>query len=62
MFGNEKINLPELMVPHPRAVMRGFVMIPLAEIAPDWIIPGESRTVAEIAAEFIKKDTIETKK
>ena len=50
------------MVPHPRAVMRGFVMIPLAEIAPDWIIPGESRTVAEIAAEFIKKDTIETKK
>ena len=62
LFGNEKINLPELMVPHPRAVMRGFVMIPLAEIAPDWIIPGESRTVAEIAAELIKKDKMETKK
>ncbi len=40
----------ELTLPHRHAHERGFVLIPLAEIAPDLLIGG--RTVAELAARF----------
>ncbi|MDR6660108.1 2-amino-4-hydroxy-6-hydroxymethyldihydropteridine diphosphokinase [Tardiphaga robiniae] len=36
---------PELHLPHPRATTRAFVLVPLAEIAPDRVIAG--KTVAE---------------
>lgn len=36
---------PGLTLPHPRAHERGFVLVPLAEIRPDWILSG--RAVAE---------------
>lgn len=36
---------PELHLPHPRATTRAFVLVPLAEIAPDRMISG--KTVAE---------------
>jgi len=34
------IAVPELSLPHPRAHERGFVLEPLASIAPDLVIPG----------------------
>jgi len=39
-FGDAAINEPELVVPHPRAAERAFVLAPLAEIAPDARIGG----------------------
>ena len=45
LFGNEMISLPELIIPHPRARQRRFVLEPLAEIAHDWQFP-DSITVA----------------
>lgn len=36
---------PELHLPHPRATGRAFVLVPLAEIAPDRVISG--KTIAE---------------
>ena len=41
---------PELTLPHRHAHERGFVLIPLAEIAPDLLIG--DRTVADLAARF----------
>jgi len=39
LYGDEVIDEPDLVVPHPRLRERGFVLIPLAEIAPEWIVP-----------------------
>ena len=41
-----------LIIPHPKMTERAFVMIPLAEIAPDLIIHGYNKTVKEIAGEL----------
>ena len=47
-FGQERRNSPELTLPHPRASGRKFVLAPLAEIAPDLVLPGENKAVAEL--------------
>jgi len=38
-----------LILPHPRAASRGFVMGPLAEIAPDWRHPVSGKRAADLA-------------
>lgn len=47
-FGNERRGTRELTLPHPRAQLRRFVLEPLSEIAPELVLPGQSRTVAEL--------------
>lgn len=39
LFGDEIITTPELIIPHPRMTERAFVLLPLAEIAPNIVIP-----------------------
>jgi 2-amino-4-hydroxy-6-hydroxymethyldihydropteridine diphosphokinase len=51
-FGTETRNSPELILPHPRAHLRRFVLQPLGEIAPDLILPGWCRTVSQLLAEL----------
>lgn len=50
VFGDERIEEEGLNVPHPRMLERGFVMAPLAEIAPGLEIGG--RTVADRASKL----------
>lgn len=48
-YGERTIDEPGLAIPHPRMHERAFVVVPLAEIAPDAVIPGRG-TVRELAA------------
>ncbi len=48
-FDRQCIDSPELTLPHPRAHERGFVMQPLAEIAPDYPV-GTWGSAAQLAA------------
>jgi 2-amino-4-hydroxy-6-hydroxymethyldihydropteridine diphosphokinase len=48
-YGGEVIDRPGLILPHPRAHERLFVMGPLAEIAPAWRHPASGKTAAELA-------------
>jgi 2-amino-4-hydroxy-6-hydroxymethyldihydropteridine diphosphokinase len=49
-FGRETRNSPELVLPHPRAHRRRFVLQPLNEIAPDLVLPAQTKTIAELLA------------
>lgn len=49
-FGDEVRLTATLTLPHPRAHQRGFVLAPLAELAPALKLPGQARTVAELLA------------
>ncbi|MGR9106593.1 MAG: 2-amino-4-hydroxy-6-hydroxymethyldihydropteridine diphosphokinase [Gammaproteobacteria bacterium] len=41
LYGQERIETEDLVVPHRGIAERAFVLIPLAEIAPDLMIPGK---------------------
>jgi len=48
LFGNQILNEPGLVVPHPRFRARRFVLEPLAQIAPDMVDPVTGKTVGEL--------------
>jgi 2-amino-4-hydroxy-6-hydroxymethyldihydropteridine diphosphokinase len=49
VYGDEVIDEPGLHVPHPHLAARAFVLAPLAEIAPDLLVPGHGRVAALLA-------------
>ena len=49
LFDDERIEEPDLVVPHPRMAQRAFVLLPLLELDPDPILPdGSSLTGARV--------------
>lgn len=50
LYGDETIDTPELQVPHPRMLLRKFVLVPLAEIAPNLKHTSWNGTAAEMLA------------
>jgi 2-amino-4-hydroxy-6-hydroxymethyldihydropteridine diphosphokinase len=48
LFGEKIIREPGLIVPHPYLAERRFVLVPLAEIAPDFRIPGSDLSTHEL--------------
>jgi 2-amino-4-hydroxy-6-hydroxymethyldihydropteridine diphosphokinase len=47
-FGEEVRTIPELLLPHPRAHLRRFVLEPLCELHRDLVLPGQEKTVHEL--------------
>ncbi len=43
LYGDAVLDEPNLIVPHPRMAARAFVLAPLADLAPDLVIPGQGR-------------------
>ena len=49
-YGSRIVNLPQLTVPHPRIQERAFVLVPIVEIAPDFVHPLMGMTMETMAA------------
>ena len=43
LYGDQTIDEPNLVVPHPRLHERAFVLLPLADVAPELEVPGQGR-------------------
>ena len=53
-----EIDTPTLVLPHPRLHRRRFVLLPLAELVPDWRHPRFGRTAAELIAEIATREIV----
>jgi len=52
LFDDLRLSSPTLTIPHPRMRQRRFVLEPLAEIAPDWLLPDCAKTVRQALQEL----------
>ncbi len=57
-FAEEERAGPELQLPHPRMREREFVLRPLADLAPDLRLPGETASVRELLAQLPASDLV----
>ena len=56
LYGQQQIETPTLTVPHPRMHERAFVLLPLAALLPDAVIPGRgpvSTLMASVAGQSV---------
>jgi 2-amino-4-hydroxy-6-hydroxymethyldihydropteridine diphosphokinase len=58
LAGDLVMNTPELVIPHPLLCERGFVLVPLFEIAPKLVHPLEKVTVAQLLSRLRSQGTI----
>lgn len=54
-YGNKVIDEENLKIPHPQIQGRGFVLIPLMDIAPDLIHPGLNISIEELYKKFVNE-------
>ncbi len=51
LYDNLILDTPNLQIPHPRMKERAFVLVPLAEIAPNWIEPVSGKSITQLREE-----------
>lgn len=49
-FGDARSARSDLRLPHPEAASRRFVLQPLADIRPDFVLPGQGKCISELLA------------
>lgn len=47
-YGSQVIDQPGLRIPHPHLPERAFVLLPLSELAPNWIHPQSHHSIAQL--------------
>lgn len=57
LFADLELQHPRLMVPHPGLTERDFVLVPLAEVAPELCLP-DGRRVASLLANLASHDLV----
>ena len=58
LYGEQVIETPELVIPHPKMTGRAFVLVPLDEIAPDLVHPASSKTIKELLKSVTEKQGV----
>ena len=57
-YGSQEVKSTDLILPHPRAAQRRFVLMPLAEIHPEMVLPGQSASIAQLLAALPRIDNV----
>ena len=58
-FENKVLQKSNLVIPHPKYHLRNFVLVPLLEIAPDFVCPKFKITIKELVKQSTDKNTVE---
>ena len=58
-FGDTILSSATLTLPHPRMFERTFVLRPLVDIAPDRVLPGQTKTIRELLASLARSARVE---
>ncbi|GJM13330.1 MAG: 2-amino-4-hydroxy-6-hydroxymethyldihydropteridine diphosphokinase [Pseudohongiella sp.] len=58
-YGNQELESEDLILPHPRALSRRFVLMPLAEIDAEFVLPGQGASVAQLLASLPAGESVE---
>jgi len=59
LYDRQILDTPQLQLPHPRLRERAFVLLPLAEIAPQWIDPVSDLPIAALADRVPDQHTVQ---
>ncbi len=58
LYGDKTMDMPDLVIPHPSMAERSFVLVPLAEIAPDLVHPVSKKKIKEMREEIKEKQGV----
>ena len=58
-YGERIINTPQLAIPHPRLHKRRFVLVPMAELNPQWVHPQQHQTIQTLLAQLTDTQKIQ---
>lgn len=55
-FHSKQIDLPHLKIPHPFYIQRAFVLVPLAELAPNWTPTSQKKNIKQLLEQLPTQD------